>query len=172
MSSWDITDEQAYEYALARLSQTFDVAVENVDENVKRAVMESALDCLGRAMDRAPIESGDLRSSGYANLDGVTLQSGSAVQDDLVLRSERREQEANAVVGFALPYAHKQHEDLSLSHDRTDGYRIKSGKNAGQTVNMVAGGQAKYLDSVVMENADKWAANIGNAVKKAVEEVQ
>ena len=59
-----------------------------------------------------------------------------------------------------------KNEDLSLRHDRTDGYKRRD----GTTVNRVAGGQAKYLESVVVENIDSWKQSIIEAARRGLSE--
>ena len=55
-------------------------------------------------------------------------------------------------VGYSLPYALRQHEELNYQHDRTDGYK----RIDGTTVNMVAGGESKYLESPFEERKGRY----------------
>lgn len=166
MGTYSINDPTSFKNVLAAIQDKLQTKVEAVDTNVQKAVLDVALDCSQRASDLAPIEAGDLRGANYVTINGDIKERGPAAEDEHIVNSPvpgGEDTEVNATVGFALPYANRQHEDISLRHDRTDGYTIKSGKNAGKTVNLVRGGQAKYLETVVLENADKWQQHIKDA---------
>lgn len=127
-----------------------------------KATAEAARDCLldlaGESARRAPIESGDLRNDCTAELNGQTIykkqQPVGAVFSSL---------SAFGTVSYGLPYALRQHEDLTLPHDRTDGHLRKD----GTSVNMVAGGEAKYLEKPFEERKDRYLKRF----EKIVDEV-
>lgn len=77
-----------------------------------------------KAVDLAPKDTGDLRGSSYAEVKGL-----------------------DGEVGFAEPYATRQHEELEYQHKY---------------------GQAKYLEQPYEGNRDKYIALIKNAVKEVV----
>lgn len=79
------------------------------------------------AVPRTPLEYGDLRSS---------LQVSPASPDDLT-----------SSVSSDLPYAARQHEDLSLRHDD---------------------GQAKYLESAALDSRPEVEALIAAAARRAL----
>jgi hypothetical protein len=166
---YDITDGASFRQAMAAIEKKLNVKVESVTAEVAKAVADCALDCLDNAVQRAPVETGDLRSSGYANFNGSPFlkgrgdASGGAGID--IVGVPTPAQQAEAEIGFAAVYAHRQHEDMNYRHDRTDGYR----RPDGTTVNMVAGGQAKYLESVVVEKLPKWRKHIRDAAKRGTE---
>ena len=126
----------------------------NPVETVK-AVHECLLDLAGESARRAPIESADLRNDCHAKLNGKTVYEQQAPKG---LPSGNLK--AYGKVGYSLPYSLRQHEELDYRHDRTDGYRIMSGANAGRTVNMVAGGEAKYLEKPWEERKDRYIRRI------------
>lgn len=146
------------------------IKVDAVNEAVAQAVAECALDCLDRSVQRAPVESGDLRSSGYATINGNMYAKGSGDNSGAagvsVVGTAPVGPRIDAEVGYTEKHALKQHDDVSLRHDRTDGYV----RPDGSTVNMIAGGEAKYLESVVVENADKWGEHIKTAAKRGFAE--
>lgn len=170
MTRYDIKNPKSFQDAVRGIEHKLQIKVDAVNESVVQAVADCALDCLGRSVQRAPVESGDLRSSGYVKLNGSAYAQGhgdhSAAAGTSVVGTVPDGPRIDAEVGYSLPYALKQHEDLSMRHDRTDGYRRKD----GTTVNMVAGGEAKYLESVVVENADKWGEHIKAAARQGFNE--
>lgn len=164
MASYQVNDPKSFASVMKSIEDKLAFSVERMGENVARSIMDCAIDCLSRAVPRAPIESGDLRNSASVKIDGVEEiargnPDGSISQNGGYGRSKGDVGEFSARVGFDSIYARKQHEDMSLRHDRTDGYRRKD----GTTVNMVAGGQAKYLESVVVENIDRYNDKIKQA---------
>lgn len=161
------------------ITKKINSAVAQLKISSSRGLKDAALYIADEAVKRTPIESGDLRNSVYVDLDGKRIASG---QEEV--RQQRNGQtnvadiSANvggnaklAEIGFASKYAAKQHEDLSLRHDRTDGYTVpeinertgKPNKHAGKTVNKIPGGQAKFLESVLVENQDRILRHIADA---------
>jgi hypothetical protein len=109
-----------------------------------RALTDITLDLKGEVGRRAPIESGDLRGSAYAKVEGGKRPAGE--------------------VGVNAVYALRQHEDLTMRHDRTDGYRRKD----GTTVNMVAGGEAKYIEKPLKERLPRYRARLEQVIKNVL----
>lgn len=119
------------------LNQQLEAGIKRNPEEATKAVKDCLLDLAGESSRRAPIESGALRNDCLATLNGLRIfakrvATGSAIAT----------QTPQGEVSYGLPYALKQHEDLSLSHTRTEGHT----RADGTTVNMVAGGEAKYLE--------------------------
>lgn len=117
---------------------------------VKKSLTDIALDLQGEAQRRAPVDTGDLRGSAYATVDGKDVtQNASADKHPKTRRTSKpTAKKMQAIVGFTEPYAIKQHEDLTLKHER--------------------GGEAKYLENPYKEKKDMYLKDIGDAVKKAV----
>lgn len=109
---------------IEQICAKIEAAAAKLEHTSEKGLTEAALFVGGEAQKRAPIESGDLRNSMHVELKG-----------------------SSASVSFNTPYAARQHEDTSLRHDRTDGHK----NTDGSTVNMVAGGQSKYLESVLID---------------------
>ena len=139
-------------------------AVKKAPVAATKALMDCVLDLAGESARRAPIESGDLRNNCHATINNATVY-----ENQLATGSPPSDIAPVGEVGYSLPYAKRQHEDLTLRHDRTDGYRILTGKNAGKTVNMVAGGEAKYLEAPFEERKLKYITHIEEEVRKALE---
>jgi Asp-tRNA(Asn)/Glu-tRNA(Gln) amidotransferase B subunit len=102
-----------------------------------RALMDCVLDLAGKSAVLAPIETGDLRNDCHGSVNGVTVFAEQAVKSLSAVSNLN----SLGKVSYSLPYALKQHEDLTLRHDRTDG----KPRADGRSVNRVAGGQAKFL---------------------------
>lgn len=96
----------------------------------RKTIQDICLHIKGESQQRAPVDQGDLRSSGY-------------------YRTSEKKDGISAEVGFNAPYALKQHEELHYNHPK--------------------GGQAKYLESVLVENVGKYIQDIANSTKEAFE---
>jgi len=92
-----------------------------VTANTVKAI---ALDLQGKSAKLAPVDTGDLRNNCNADLSKV---NGS---------------KASATVGYSLPYALRQHEELGYNHPK--------------------GGQAKFLEQPFLENEKKYIDKIKN----------
>jgi hypothetical protein len=142
-----------------QLDKAISDAMALLPEETTAAVHEIAIDLSEKSAERAPIESGDLKNNCHAELNGHTVYgyqrpSGKAPASN----------NAVASVGYSLPYALRQHEDLALRHDRTDGYK----RPDGTTVNVIPGGEAKYLERPFNENAEAYIKRIEKIVDKTL----
>ena len=131
-----------------KLQQQMKKAMAKAPVETKKAMNDVTLHLKGEVQRRAPIESGDLRGSAYVTVTGTSNIVGE--------------------VGVTGVYALRQHEDLTLHHDRTDGYVIRSGPNAGRTVNMVAGGESKYIENPLKENLERYTDRFKKVVKDSL----
>lgn len=153
--------------------QLKDALKRNPKETVK-AVKNIALDLAGRSAQIAPIESGDLRNNCNADINGVTVFENQTVTGDAFPSLK-----VVAKVGYSLPYALRQHEDLILNHSKTNGsivnntirFQTKNGQTfeyrGTSSVNRVAGGQAKFLEKPFLDNKRKYI----NILKSIPDEV-
>lgn len=148
----------------SKLERQLQEAMKKNPEKTAKAVAAIALDLAGRSAERAPIESGDLRNNCAAVINGsVGYENQSATGT-----APKAATKVRAKVGYSLPYALRQHEELDYRHDRTDGhrvaravrYRTKEGKISEyygfSSVNMVAGGQAKFLEAPFKEQQERY----------------
>lgn len=119
------------------------------------------LDLAGESSRRAPIESGDLRRDCSADVGTRKLYKDQRPTGAVISPSTK----IQGSVGYSLVYAVRQHEDLSLRHDRTDGYV----RPDGTTSNMVAGGEAKYLERPFNERAEKYVDMFKKIPKEVLE---
>ena len=103
-------------------NQVFDA----ITEAVQDGLMENGGDLQGKSVQEAPVDTGDLRND-----------------------CKVQEEPLKVTVGYDLPYAMKQHEELDYSHPK--------------------GGKAKYLEDPFNENTDNYIEHIrqkaGGAIK-------
>lgn len=85
-----------------------------------------ALDLAGRSARQAPVDTGDLRSNCKA-----VINSSEVFADQKVTGSAAPAEKVEAVVGYSLPYALRQHEELDYNHPK--------------------GGKAKFLEEPFLE---------------------
>jgi len=142
------------------IKQLNEAAIHNPEQTVK-VMTEIAIDIAGRSAQLAPIESGDLRNNCNAEINNVTIYENLSPTNTNVAPDTK----AMASVGYSLVYALRQHEELNYAHDRTDGFK----RADGTTWNMVAGGQAKYLETPFKENEKKYIAMIEAIPEKVFE---
>lgn len=122
---------------LAGLSDALKRLQESVDGMVSgsaQGLADTALYVLGEAAPRAPVDTGDLRGSGYVELDGQPFAHGDASGAALAVGGVP-EEATRAEIGFASRYAADQHEQVAYDHPR--------------------GGEAKYLESVLVEEGER-----------------
>lgn len=87
-----------------------------------KTIKAIALDLQGKSAKLAPVDTGDLRNNCNADL------------------SKANGSKASATVGYSLPYALRQHEELGYNHPK--------------------GGQAKFLEQPFLENEKKYIDKI------------
>lgn len=142
------------------LTKAFNRMLKEVPKQAAQALQDCIIDLAAESAMRAPIESGDLRNNCHGKIDGQTVFKdqevvGMVTSDAPVLEGS---------VGYSLPYALRQHEDLALRHDRTDG-RAYISKGVIRTVNMVAGGEAKFLERPFQERKGRYIKRFEKALE-------
>ncbi len=80
---------------LDKLQKEINKKIAKVNTFTPEALDDIRLDLEGKSKDRAPVDKGDLKGSGFSEREGLT-----------------------AVVGFTEPYALRQHEELRYNHPR------------------------------------------------------
>jgi len=154
------------------LDRQLKLAMQKCPKETVKAVNDCVLDLAGESARRAPIESGDLRNNCHGTVQGTTVFENKSSVPASVPANTR----VVGVVGYSLPYALRQHEDLSLDHNKDPekyGYKVPAvnvrtgewNKTAGKTYNMVAGGEAKFLENPFRERLPAYM----NRFKKIVE---
>ena len=142
----DISDDE-YLKGLHDVVSNLQGAVNGIKNGSGKGLADGCLEILGIAVERAPVDTGDLRGSGFLDLDGEQYAQGEAAGSVSVVSSVP-ENTTEALLGFNAPYAAGQHEHTEYDHPR--------------------GGQPKYLESAIVENQDRLLALIAG---KAIEEL-
>lgn len=93
-----------------------------------------ALDLASRSARQAPVDTGDLRNNCTAVLNGAAVFREQHAVSGSVTPSAK----AEAVVGYSLPYALRQHEELGYNHPK--------------------GGKAKFLEEPFLEKEPDYTA--------------
>jgi hypothetical protein len=101
--------------------QMFDAAAEAAQD----ALVECGADLQSKSVQEAPVDTGDLRAN-----------------------CEAKEEALKITVGYDLPYAMKQHEELGYNHPK--------------------GGKAKYLEDPFNENAERYVEHIRKKAGDAI----
>lgn len=138
-----------YLAGLEEATQGLQEFVDNMESGGAQGLADIALYILGEAVQRAPVDNGDLRGSGYVTLDGVPYARGTGPEPGIVVTGSVPEIATLAEVGFSEKYAADQHEQVAYSHPR--------------------GGEAKYLESVVVESTDRILRTIAGKMWEEVE---
>lgn len=111
-----------------------------------RGLEAAALHIGAEAAKRAPLDTGNLRGSMSVYVGMQEVAKGTTGGGLRLTGSARPGDAPVATIGFGAPYAAKQHEHVEYTHP--------------------LGGEAKFLESAVKENADKIVAFIAEAIRK------
>lgn len=115
-----------------KLEKQLKKAIQRNPKMTAKVVSDIALDLASRSCRKAPVDTGDLRNNCSAVINNTKTfenqtATGAMPQPALKIIAE---------VGYSLPYALRQHEDMSYNHPK--------------------GGQAKYLEQPFEENEQKY----------------
>ena len=106
------------------IERQLELALRRNPQKTAQKVTQIALDLQAKSAKLAPVDIGDLRNNCNADL------------------SKANGNKASATVGYSLPYALRQHEELDYNHPK--------------------GGQAKFLEQPFLENEKKYIDKIEN----------
>lgn len=116
-------------------------AAEAIPEGAIKGIEDVALDLLGKAAGDAPVDTGDLRGSGYVHLDTAKVAQTDKHGNVIVLSRGRRVNRPMARVGFGMPYAYIQHENRQFRHPR--------GGKAGYLLDNLRANEKRYKDHII-----------------------
>lgn len=150
-------DEKELKESILKVQKNIDKAKREVLEEVRQTCVKITFDLLGEGMRRAPKETGTLRGSGIALVDGkkVATTSNEGGQPKLTKGEvdfgqmlDRMIKDIVAEIVFNVEYATVQHERTDYNH--TDG-------------------EAKYLEKPLYSNAKHYIEFIVYNVKKRLD---
>lgn len=134
---------------LQELQRNFTSLLDKTKKVNGKAMTDITLDLLGKAVNNAPVDIGDLRGSATAKVGRIKVAKGNKDGGiDIIGEGEAQENVTVATIGFEEPYAVKQHEHTEYEHPQ--------------------GGEAKYLEKPFRESTNKYIDYIADANREAL----
>lgn len=160
-------DEPLFELDIEKLEDDIEQvqeALEDAEEITIQAAIDEMVnivyDLLGEGMRRAPVDEGTLRGSGLAKVNDDQVAHTEKVSEgtaELIkdyqagnISLQRLMNELIGEVVFNTPYATYQHEEMDLNHPQ--------------------GGEAKYLEKPLKENAKNYIEGLAEAIEAELDE--
>lgn len=112
-----------------------------IPEGAQRGVEEVALDLLGKSAADAPVDTGDLRGSGYVVFSGTKIAETDKHGNVVVMGRSHDVRQLAARVGFGVKYAYIQHENRQFRHPR--------GGKAGYLADNLRANEKRYKRHIV-----------------------
>lgn len=136
---------------LAELQRELERRLRNMQLASPKAMTDVVFDLLGKSVALAPVDLGDLRGSGHANVNDATIASGSANGGTSGAGSPGPDRggKTTGEVAFSEPYAVIQHETLTFNHPK--------------------GGEAKYLEKPLAANMGKYVDRLTGKLSDAAQ---
>lgn len=131
-----------YLSGLQEVTKNIQNAVDKFETKSTHGLADALLFVATESQQRAPVDTGDLRGSVMVHLEDSVI--GVGVSEQLVPVTPLPEKARSGTVSFNTKYAATQHEHIEYDHPR--------------------GGQAKYLESVLVENTDRILQLIANGM--------
>ena len=127
-------------------------AVNKLDHGSTVGLADALLFVAGESQQRAPVDTGDLRGSVEVTLDDEVYAQGvkGTNSTDVYIVGELPESASKGSVSYNTSYAAVQHEQTAYDHPK--------------------GGQAKYLESVLVEHQSEIVNLIANGMADELEE--
>ncbi|GHU90279.1 hypothetical protein FACS1894202_09810 [Clostridia bacterium] len=132
-------DDKALNKLIAR-------ATKAAPRETTRAVMDCTLALAGESARRAPVDVGDLRNNCHAKVNEQTVFEN----QERVGGAAKPSVTPVGTVGYSLPYALRQHEELDYKHPK--------------------GGEAKYLEKPFNELLPRFQARFQQVIKEALKQ--
>ena len=127
-------DEDEYLKGLDDIVDTIQEEVDKLEHKGTQGLADGLLYTAEESQQRAPVETGDLRGSVLVEIDGEEYAKG-AENGGVNVVGTLPEKATKGSVSYNTSYAATQHEQIHYDHPN--------------------GGQAKYLESVLVENQDR-----------------
>lgn len=123
--------------------------VDRIQQGSSQGLKEALLMVAEKSQERAPVEFGDLRGSVLVEVDDTIIAKGKK-EGGIEILAEAPENGMVGTVSYNTPYAADQHEHTEYDHPK--------------------GGQAKYLESVLVEESETILRFIAGAAINHLEE--
>ena len=128
--------------------------IQSAVDNMESASVQGLADALifigTESQTRTPVDTGDLRGSLEITIDDTIIAKGIKTGTEVERVAQPPENGSVGRISYNTPYAANQHEHVEYDHPK--------------------GGQAKYLESVLVEYEDRILSLIGGAVINSLEE--
>lgn len=123
--------------------------IKELPEECAKAFTDVILNMTSDAVQDAPVDLGDLRGSGFAEINRTKVAKGNSDGTITIQSKANFKNKFEGIIGFTEPYALRQHEELEYQHPK--------------------GGKSKYLEDAVNRNMQKSINHLKNAIKKVVD---
>lgn len=134
MAQWQkLNDRDYFHRGLQEVSDNLNKEIAKIRARTRRGLVKAAYHIAGRAAERAPVDSGDLRGSVRVRKNTI---NGEIVPETAVAGLPN-----DLVVVFEEKYAATQHEHVEFDHPK--------------------GGEAKYLENTLVDEQDRLLQIIG-----------
>jgi len=130
--------EGEYLKGLDEIVENIQSEVDKLESKSTQGLADALLFVATESQQRAPVDTGELRGSVQVDIDGDRYIEGWASENGscgLNVVGSLPDKAKKGTVSFNTKYAAQQHEQINYSHPK--------------------GGQAKYLESVIVENQDR-----------------
>lgn len=152
MAEWKIKHARDYANAARRIQEKLNNVTNKIVRSTEDAVVDVALDCIGKMVPRMPVDTGDLRGSAFVDVNDSPIARGQVDGGTSSIGSPGESQNGKtlAIIGVddqTKDYSFVQHEHTEFNHPK--------------------GGEAKFLDKTVVENIELWRKRLKNAAEAA-----
>lgn len=149
-------DDGEYLKGLNEITEKLQEGIEKLNKKNSRGFVDALMFVAKESQQRAPVDTGDLRGSIQVEINGEIYAEGEKISNDSSENEKERvkitnrainvvgalpEHATTGVVSFNTKYAAQQHEQINYHHEE---------------------GQAKYLESVLVEEEDRILQLIAN----------
>lgn len=157
--------EDKYLTGLKEANERLQEAIYQLERGSAQGLANAALDVATEAQRRAPVENGDLRGSVFIDLDEEQYAMADEKGRSIEITGRVPENATKAFICFDCKYAADQHEHTEYSHPSMKRIqKMRSGGADDSTFAEAQTGQAKYLESVLVEQSDALLEIIAAAI--------
>lgn len=147
--------ENQYLKGLKEVNERLQEALDQYEQAGAQGLAKASVKVGETAQDRAPVETGDLRGSLFVDLDGKRYAEADEKGENLVVVGRVPEGATKAFICFDSRYAADQHEHTEYSHPSMKRiHKMQEGGAEDLTFAKAQNGQAKYLESALLELAE------------------